>query len=165
MLALSCPATLAVTWPWIVLRASFRRAVAGLAATAIVVSAASATTSPATVVDAGRALILAPISVPAIGYGLAHGGHIELRGGLIVVAGMESGYGPRSGFVVGDVFLTRRTDIATDLLIHESKHADQWATLGIWFPVAYFGSDALTGPGAGNVFEVSAGLEDGGYDA
>jgi hypothetical protein len=75
---------------------------------------------------------------------------------------------------VGDVVLLRMTaeKLASRprLLDHEARHADQWAVLvGPVFFLPLYGLASLwswlrTGhPGWANIFEVLAGLEDGGY--
>ncbi len=73
----------------------------------------------------------------------------------------------RGGTMYGNTFLTSQTrddflarpDIAK-VLTHEYRHTLQWRLLGYAFPSAYLiaGNNACT-----NIFEITAGLEDGGY--
>ena len=106
----------------------------------------------------------APFTVPAIGWGLAHGGALEAAGGVFVVTGMEDGYGPSSGITVGNVFLTGRAEPGAALLSHETVHARQWAVLGALTAPLYGLANAIAGGDpTGNVFEIHAGLREGGY--
>ena len=55
-----------------------------------------------------------------------------------------------------------------NLLEHEWRHSVQWAVVGpvrflALYAVSYFGSQAICGDQRLNVFEWSAGFEDGGY--
>ena len=80
---------------------------------------------------------------------------------------------PRA-FTVGNVVITRHDRAWLDeqprLVVHEGKHATQWACwLGLPYLPAYgvatLWSRWRTGDrGLGNVFEIRAGLADGGYD-
>jgi hypothetical protein len=96
--------------------------------------------------------------------------------GVVVAAGYRARFpAPRAAAVtVGDVVLLRldQRELTAwpGLLEHEARHAGQWACwcglLG--FPLAYGLASAwsLLRPGAaalGNLFEVRAGLRDGGY--
>ena len=106
----------------------------------------------------------APFTLPAIGWGLAHGGTLEVAGGLFVVTRMEDGYGPRVGVTVGNVFLTGRAEPGAALRDHETVHARQWAVLGALTAPLYGLANLLAGDDpARNVFEVHAGLKEGGY--
>ncbi|MGN6301424.1 MAG: hypothetical protein ACTHN8_10085 [Angustibacter sp.] len=114
-----------------------------------------------------------------LGLLLARLGHARLRPGphgTIVAAGYRSRFpAPRApALTIGDVILLRLDDAALaarpQLLIHEARHAAQWAwLLGIaGFPLAYavatLWSLATVGDTAlGNVFERRAGLVAGGY--
>ncbi len=167
MLWLSCPATGLLGWPFVLCPNRSRRAMClCLASTAVVSALLWYPSTRDETFATGRAVVLAPLSAGAIAWGVTHGGNVQVVDGLVLVTDMDAGHGPRSGFVVGNVFLTRRTadEVDADLLAHETTHADQWAALGGWFPVAYFGSEWLTGSGSENVFEVAAGLEAGDYD-
>ncbi|MGN6331797.1 MAG: hypothetical protein ACTHOD_09110 [Motilibacteraceae bacterium] len=78
---------------------------------------------------------------------------------------------PAPAFTVGDVVVVRRAELLEQpaLMAHEARHADQYARCGgpLMVPLyllAAAWSWALTGDwGARNVFEVRAGLADGGY--
>lgn len=114
--------------------------------------------------EAARTVLLAPITVPALAWGVAHGGSVHFEDGMLVVTGMDGGHGTRSTITVGQVVLTSRDDLEPLLLEHESRHGDQWALLGLLTPPLYYLSDVLQGGAEHNVFEVSAGLSDGGYE-
>lgn len=106
----------------------------------------------------------APFTLPAIGWGLAHGGALEAAGGVFGVTGMEDGYGQGSGITVGNVFLTGRAEPGAALLSHETVHARQWAVLGaLTAPLYGLGTAIAGGDPTRNVFEVHAGLRAGGY--
>jgi hypothetical protein len=116
-----------------------------------------------------RTLRNLPVSTAAALWGVAHGGSARVHNGLLVVSGMHSGFGPRGGVTVGSVYLTKEVgDAAT--LRHEQHHAGQWAVLGpAAFGVSYVaaqwtGTALLHAGDAGSVFEMAAGLHDGGYD-
>ena len=115
--------------------------------------------------DVARTALLAPITAPALAWGVAHGGSVHFEDGMLVVTGMDGGHGTRSTITVGQVVLTSRDDLTPLLLEHESRHGDQWALLGMLTPPLYYLSDMLQGGSEHNVFEVSAGLSDGGYDS
>lgn len=114
--------------------------------------------------ELARTGLLAPITAPALAWGVAHGGEIHFEGGMLMVTGMEGGHGTRSTITVGQVVLTSRDRLNTLLLEHESRHGDQWAVLGWLTPPLYYLSDVVQGGPEHNVFEVSAGLSDGGYE-
>lgn len=166
LLWLFCPLTAVACWPFVALAHRLRAAL--MASVAMVTLVGALAWNPGTrdeAIATSRATVLAPLTAVAVAYGVAHGGSAHVAGGLVLVTGMESGHGPRAGFVVGNAFLTRRTvdDVNDALLSHETAHANQWAALGGWFPLAYFGSDWLHGAGSSNIFEISAGLEAGDY--
>ena len=126
-----------------------------------------------------RRLVNAVTLATPAGLLLARLGGARLRPGprgTLVAAGYRSRFpAPRAGAVtVGDVILLRLGDEALArhprLLEHEARHAGQWAAgLGlVGFPLAYALASAWSwlrvGDAAtGNVFEVGAGLADGGY--
>ena len=145
------------------LRILARLMIGCLTATAI-----SATGAGAATYAAFRALRNLPISLAAAGWGIAHGGRPELRGGLLVISTMHGGFGPRAGLTVGSVYLTQHLT-APLTLRHEQHHAGQWAVLGpALFVVGYAGAEAagdvlLHAGRSGSVFEMAAGLHDGGY--
>jgi hypothetical protein len=73
-------------------------------------------------------------------------------------------------FTVGSVILTSRPEIGGQLLVHEARHASQYAALGpLFLPI--YGlcagySWAVAGDwGSHNPFERLAGLSDGGYQS
>jgi hypothetical protein len=116
-----------------------------------------------------------------LGLLLARLGHARLRPGphgTIVAAGYRSRFpAPHASAVtVGDVVLLRLDDDQLArrprLLHHESRHSAQWACLlgVVGFPLAY-GLASLwswlrcRSMALQNVFEVRAGLVDGGYRA
>lgn len=106
----------------------------------------------------------APFTLPAIGWGLAHGGALGAAGDVLVVTGMEDGYGQGSGITVGNVFLTGRVEPGAALLSHETVHARQWAVLGALTAPLYGLANAIAGGDpTRNVFETQAGLRAGGY--
>ncbi len=110
---------------------------------------------------------------------LARRGHAELRpgpNGTRVATGYRARFpAPRAPAVtIGDVVLLRLDDAALAdrprLLLHEARHAGQWACwLGLLgYPLAYgvasLWSLATVGNAStNNVFERRAGLADGGY--
>lgn len=122
-------------------------------------------TDPADTWEVARTALLAPVTAPALVWGVAHGGSVHFEGGMLVVTGMDGGHGTRSTITVGQVVLTSRDGLNELLLEHESRHGDQWALLGLLTPPLYYLSDMLQGGSEHNVFEVSAGLSDGGYDS
>jgi hypothetical protein len=111
-----------------------------------------------------------------LGVGVARVGRARLsRGprGLLLATGYRHGF-PRAGaFTVGNVVLTRHDPVwlsqREQVLVHEERHSWQFAaTLGLpMLPlyVAAAGWSYLRGGDFStyNVFEVRAGLEDGGY--
>jgi hypothetical protein len=129
-------------------------------------------TSPGTALRLLVALRTLPVTAMAVPWGLAHGGTPTVRGGLIVVSGMDGGHGARSTVTLGSVALTARSGprLNAAYLTHERRHSEQWAVFGpVGFPVAYGAAEAAAerwfgGHGYGNVFEIAAGLLEGGYD-
>ncbi|QXQ15970.1 hypothetical protein [Skermania piniformis] len=79
---------------------------------------------------------------------------------IYVCAGMRGGFA-RGGTTVGGAYLTRNLTWFRTLR-HESVHADQWARYGLTFIPRYLLEESRH-PGAGNRFEIAAGLADGGY--
>lgn len=141
--------------------ASWARAVV-LAAVALAGGAGSTVVGPQTSVAAVRAGLLAPFTIPAVTWGYANGGVLHVHGDMLVMTGMSRGYGPRSGVTIGQVFLTS-DDSKLNLLAHEARHSDQWLIFGGLLPPLYLVADLLGGGPGGNVFEINAGLESGGY--
>ncbi|HLN77249.1 MAG TPA: hypothetical protein VK204_09415 [Nocardioidaceae bacterium] len=111
-----------------------------------------------------------------LGLGIARVGRARLTGGprgLVLATGYRNSF-PRAGaFTVGNVVLTRHDPAwlsqREQVLVHEERHSWQFAvTLGLpMLPlyVAAAGWSYLRGGDFStyNVFEVRAGLEDGGY--
>ena len=93
--------------------------------------------------------------------------------GLILARGYRLPIPPAPAFTLGNVIMLRLTDERLTrrphLLKHESKHATQYAwCLGPFMLIGYLVASAWswmrTGdPASRNVFEVRAGLVDGGY--
>jgi hypothetical protein len=114
-------------------------------------------------VTVSRAVANLPISAVAVVWGRTHGGTCNVHGDLIVTCeSMQGGYA-NAGTTVGNVWLY--DDLySTDRHRHESRHSDQWAMFGPAFPALYGAESARTGGDYNrNVFELSAGLHDGGY--
>lgn len=111
-----------------------------------------------------------------LGLGIAVAGRARVRRGprgLLLASGYRIGVPVASAFTVGDVLLTRHPgdwwDGRDRLVAHEERHAWQYAvTLGLpMLPLyaAAAGWSYLRGGdwSSHNVFEVRAGLADGGY--
>jgi hypothetical protein len=168
-------AALLFLWPavglawlaWIATRAALARNATGTFALVSVAGFSVGGGAPAYVETSApivRAVVLAPFTGPAVAWGLAHGGEIHCQGSMIVITGMSGGHGPRSAVTVGQVILTSRVALDDPLLAHETVHGDQWAFLGVLTPPLYYLSDVIAGGSEHNIFEVAAGLEDGGYE-
>jgi hypothetical protein len=92
---------------------------------------------------------------------------------MLMMSGMRTGFGPRGGVTIGAVYLTGADAgrVSTQRKVHERRHVAQWAALGLTLPPLYFVAERvgpLLGAGdgvSGNVFEIAAGLHDGGYDS
>lgn len=89
--------------------------------------------------------------------------------GLVLAFGYRYRFPIAGAFTVGNVVLTRRDSLDDRLILHESRHATQWAwcvglpmlplyLLSMLFSVLLCGHQASY-----NVFERLAGLDDGGY--
>jgi hypothetical protein len=130
-------------------------------------------------VDRLRRVVNVVTLATPLGLLLARLGHARLRPGprgTTVAAGYRSRFpAPRASAVtIGDVILLRLDDDQLAqrprLLAHECRHSMQWAGLlgMVGFPLAY-GLASLwswlrcRNPALRNVFEVRAGLADGGY--
>ncbi|MGR6914678.1 hypothetical protein ACU635_10550 [[Actinomadura] parvosata] len=89
--------------------------------------------------------------------------------GLILAFGYRYRFPIAGAFTVGNVVLTRRDTLDDRLVLHEGRHATQWAwCLGLpmlpLYLLAMLGSVIVCGHQASyNVFERLAGLDDGGY--
>jgi hypothetical protein len=92
-----------------------------------------------------------------------HDGTCDVHGDLMVTCeSMDGGY-TNAGTTVGNVWLFGDKG-GTERHRHESRHADQWAMLGLSFPALYAVEHGRTGGDFHqNVFERWAGLHDGGY--
>ena len=86
-------------------------------------------------------------------------GQIAKHGRLWVFTGMPSWSFGRGGVCVGACYLTKN-NVSPAVLAHEEIHRQQWRTFGLALPFLYFlsGRNPFT-----NIFEVDAGLEQGGY--
>lgn len=86
-------------------------------------------------------------------------GKIERHGNLFVFRGMPSWSFGRGGACVGACYLTN-TNVTPAVLAHEERHRKQWRTYGLLMPFLYLlaGRDPFN-----NIFEIEAGLTDGGY--
>ncbi|MFI7617974.1 hypothetical protein ACIBP6_42825 [Nonomuraea terrae] len=99
------------------------------------------------------------------------GGATPRRGpeGLILAFGYRPRFPIAGAFTVGNVVLTRRNALSERLILHESRHATQWAWCGglpmlPLYLLAMLVSVAVCGHQASyNIFERLAGLDDGGY--
>ncbi|NUW35265.1 hypothetical protein HTZ77_28095 [Nonomuraea sp. SMC257] len=89
--------------------------------------------------------------------------------GLILAHGYRYRFPIAGAFTVGNVVLTRRTELDERLILHEGRHATQWAwCVGLPMLPLYLLSMLVSVIVCGhqasyNVFERLAGLDDGGY--
>ncbi|MFK4039475.1 hypothetical protein ACI2LC_27080 [Nonomuraea wenchangensis] len=89
--------------------------------------------------------------------------------GLILACGYRYRFPVAGAFTVGNVVLTRRESLDERLILHEGRHATQWAwCVGLpmlpLYLLAMLASVVVCGHQATyNVFERLADLEDGGY--
>ncbi|TMR09891.1 hypothetical protein ETD86_41735 [Nonomuraea turkmeniaca] len=88
--------------------------------------------------------------------------------GLILAFGYRYRFPIAGAFTVGNVVLTRSDSLSDRLILHEGRHATQWAwCVGLpmlpLYLLAMLVSVMLCGHQAFNVFERLANLEDGGY--
>jgi RHS repeat-associated protein len=99
-------------------------------------------------------------------------GSCGLREGLMYVCRVPSWVVPegRSGFTIGNTFITSRDTVSPALLRHEARHADQWAIFGGLYPELYVRAElkaSQSGSGGQsacfNYFEVWANLDEGEY--
>ncbi len=99
------------------------------------------------------------------------GGATRQRGpnGLVIAYGYRYNFPIAGAFTVGNVVLTKRDFLDDRLILHEGRHATQWAwCVGLpmlpLYLLAMLVSVGLCGHQASyNVFERLAGLDDGGY--
>lgn len=114
----------------------------------------------------------------AAGLLVARIGRVQVRrgpGGLLLAEGWRLPLPHAAAFTVGNVVLYRSraarsfgTGPASALLRHEARHSSQYALLGIAFLPLYFAAAAYSrlrsgDPASSNIFEILAGLDDGGY--
>ena len=105
-------------------------------------------------------------------------GRVPVRrgpGGLLLAGGWNQPLPRAAAFTLGNVILYRSrvarafdAEPASALLRHEARHSSQYAVLGLAFLPLYFAaagfSKLRTGdPASSNIFEILAGLSDGGY--
>ncbi|MEV4471647.1 hypothetical protein [Nonomuraea sp. NPDC049504] len=89
--------------------------------------------------------------------------------GLILAFGYRCRFPVAGAFTVGNVVLTRRNALSERLILHEGRHATQWAwCVGLPMLPLYLASMLMSVMVCGhqasyNVFERLAGLDDGGY--
>lgn len=164
LLLLAWPALGAIVLGVKAVTAGLRRsALATVAALMVVGFAAGLAANTSTARVAARSAALAPFTAGGIAWGVANGETLRYYDGMVVVTGMEGGCGPRTTVTIGQAVLTRQHDMTAELLTHEKRHTYQWAAFGALMPPLYFAAGAFGGGPEGNVFEVAAGLEDGGY--
>ncbi len=108
-----------------------------------------------------RFLLTLPYTVLGIAWGVAWGGSLRLRRGLIIECGGMRGGFARGGLQIGSAWLCNTLN-DDGRLRHESVHATQWAIFGPFFPLLYWVAE-LIWPMERNPFEQWAGLQDGGY--
>jgi hypothetical protein len=112
----------------------------------------------------------------ALGLAIAKLGRAHLAGqgrGLWLATGYRFGFPVARAFTVGSVVITKNPpewmSERPGLLRHESRHATQWAyCVGLPFLLLYLVAMGWSilwcgDRGSHNLFEVWAGLEDGGY--
>lgn len=105
-------------------------------------------------------------------------GRVRVRpgpGGLLLGEGWNLPLPHAAAFTLGNVILYRsRVARAFDagpssaLLRHEARHSSQYAVLGLAFLPLYFAAAGYSrlragDPASSNIFEIMAGLSDGGY--
>lgn len=105
-------------------------------------------------------------------------GRVPVRqgpGGLLLAGGWNHPLPRAAAFTLGNVILYRsRVSKAFDagpasaLLRHEARHSSQYAVLGPAFLPLYFAAAGFSklrsgDPASSNIFEILAGLSDGGY--
>ncbi|TDE44222.1 hypothetical protein E1295_25440 [Nonomuraea mesophila] len=89
--------------------------------------------------------------------------------GLILAFGYRHRFPAASAFTIGNVVLTSRDSLHHRLVMHEDRHATQWAwcaglpMLPLYLLAVLFSAIVCGDRASYNVFERFAGLEDGGY--
>ncbi|MFI6482681.1 hypothetical protein ACIBH1_32430 [Nonomuraea sp. NPDC050663] len=90
--------------------------------------------------------------------------------GLILAFGYRYGFPIAGAFTVGNVVVTKHSELSERLITHENRHASQWACcIGLpmlpLYLVAMAASVVICGDQASyNPFERLANLDDGGYE-
>jgi RHS repeat-associated protein len=122
------------------------------------------------VADGARFLRNLPATLVGLGLGGSSGGGCEWVDGAFIVCFSSADWAHGGGGTTyGNVFVTgfSKEQVLRDpgLLIHEKKHATQWAVLGNdLFAILYLTNGLVTGfDGCKNVFEFQAGWKDGHY--
>lgn len=108
-------------------------------------------------------------------------GRVQVRrgpGGLLLAGGWTPALPHAAAFTLGNVVIYRSrvsgafepsaAGSAPPLLRHEARHSSQYAILGLAFLPLYFAAAGISklrsgDPASSNIFEILAGLEDGGY--
>ena len=117
----------------------------------------------------------------AAGIFVARAGGLRLRrgpGGILLAGGWNHRLPHAAAFTLGNVVIYRSrvsaafeqspTQQASPLLRHEARHSSQYALLGLTFLPLYFAAAGISqlrsgDPASSNIFEILAGLDDGGY--
>ena len=123
----------------------------------------------------------------AAGVLLARAGRLRLKhgpDGLLLAGGWNHRLPHAAAFTLGNVVIYRSRAAAafepagpgrassprhpSPLLRHEARHSSQYAVLGLAFLPLYFAAAGISklrsgDPASSNIFEVLAGLDDGGY--
>lgn len=127
------------------------------------------------VIDLGVAVVNAPITAASALLNVATGGTVRFdrRYTVVCEGGWLSNRGLSNVFTTGNTFNVKSgyedKFRANDAVFeHEWRHSVQWALLGPvrflpLYAISYFGSQRINGTQCWNVFEWTAGFEDGGY--
>jgi hypothetical protein len=85
---------------------------------------------------------------------------------VVLCTGEDPVPGNHSAITLGSTILAEEDSLTAKMLLHEERHVDQWI-LGPIFPLWYgqnwLYSQGLSGDQCLNLFEIAAGLEEGGY--
>ncbi|MCC3273173.1 hypothetical protein MUK71_06225 [Arthrobacter zhangbolii] len=137
-------------------------------------------TSPLSRMQALRRILNLVNGTTAAGLLAARAGRVPVRsgpGGLLLAEGWRLPLPRAAAFTLGNVILYRSrasrafdAGPASDLLQHEARHSSQYAVLGPAFLPLYFAAAGYSrlragDPASSNIFEILAGLSDGGYPA
>ncbi|MBD8042868.1 hypothetical protein H9638_03475 [Arthrobacter sp. Sa2BUA2] len=117
----------------------------------------------------------------AAGILVARTGGLRLRRGpegILLAGGWKHRLPYAAAFTLGNVviyrprvsaaFVPSKTGLVSPLLRHEARHSTQYALLGLAFLPLYFAAAGISqlrsgNPASSNIFEILAGLDDGGY--